>query len=370
VPDQAGDYEWRGEGEEAEIMIYAPDAPTAEAAFEASLPAASLPGVVNPVYTASSFGHARSAGSNLDVGWVAASGTHVAPDLFSAPARGLLLVAASSTVALGVPPGEIQDFITRGLSEVALPRLGEAEARAAAEGGALWAAEEGLISEEELALFGVLTTGELDALPRRALSAGARDFDRYRSLEIYQVTEILDTEEADALGLNPGALVIVTSTAPEDLGRLTLAAHRERILERVWREEFGATAELPAAPLGTVEASDLLAAVQTIANYSDARAALRLYALRRALAETGGLELLAAWRLGGLAQESDVILHRQRLAATSTGEALVTRNFVATGTGAMRESAPPFGPDLEEGRWAWEEAGLLERVAALGPAGG
>jgi tRNA-splicing ligase RtcB len=369
VPDQTGDYEWRGEGEEAEIVIYAPDAPTAEAAFEVSLPAARLPGVVSPVHVASSNGPARSAGRTLDVGWVAASGTHVAPDLFSAPARGLL-VAGASAGDLGVPPGEIQGLITRGLSEVALPRLGEAEARAAAEGGALWAAEEGLISEEDLALFGVLTTGELDALPRRALSAGARDFERYRRPEIYEVTEILDTEGADALGLNPGALILVTTTAPEDFGRLTLAAHRERLLERVWKEIFGAPAELPAAPLGTVEASDLLAAVQTVANYSDARTALRLYALRRALAETGGLEFLAAWRLGGIAQESDLILHRQRLAAAGRGKALVARNFVATGTGAMRESAPPFGPDLEEGSWAWEEAGLLERVASLGPVGG
>ena len=229
MPDQAGDYEWRGEGDEAEIVIYAPDEPTAEAALETSFPAARLPGVVSPVHVASSFGPASSAGPNLDVGWAAVSGTHVAPDLFSMPARGLLLVADASAGGFGVPPGEIQGLITRGLSEVALPRLGEAEARAAAEGGALWAAEEGLISEEDLALFGILDAGELDALPRRALSAGARDFDRYRRLEIHEVTEILDAEAADALGLNPGALILVTTAAPGELGRLTLAAHRERM---------------------------------------------------------------------------------------------------------------------------------------------
>jgi hypothetical protein len=136
-------------------------------------------------------------------------------------------------------------------------------------------------------------------------------------------------------------------------------------MERVWREDLGATPELPAAPLGTVEASDLLAAVRTTANYSDARAALLLYALRGVLAEAGGLELLATWRLGGLAQENDVALHRQDLASTGRGEALAARNFVATGTGAMRESAPPFGPNFEEDRWPWEEAGLLELVASL-----
>jgi tRNA-splicing ligase RtcB len=370
VPDQAGDYEWRGEGEEAEIVIYAPDAPAAEAAFEESLPAARLPGVVNPVYVVSNFSPAPSVGRALDAGWIVASETHAAPDLFSAPARGLLLVAGASATGLGVPPGEIRGFITHGLSEVSLPRLGEAEARAAAEGGALWAAEEGLISEEDLALFGDLTPGELDALPRRALSAGARDFDRYRRLGVYKVTEILDTEGAEALGLNPGTLVFVMRTAPEDLGRLTLAAHRKRLMERVWTEDFGATPELPAAPLGTVEAADLLAAVRTAANYSDARAALLLYALRRALAEAGGLELLAAWRMGGLSQENDVVFHRQKLAATGRGEVLAARNFVAAGTGALRESAPPFGPDFEEDSWAWEEAGILELMVSLELAGG
>jgi hypothetical protein len=155
-------------------------------------------------------------------------------------------------------------------------------------------------------------------------------------------------------------------TGPEDLGRLALTAHRERILDRIWSGDFGATAELPAAPLETEEAADLLAATQAIAAYADAIAALRLYELRRALAGEGRLEPRAAWLLGGLAQEDGLLLHRRNLATVEREDALVARNFVAVGTGAMRASAPPFGPNTEEDSWAWEEAGLLERVASLG----
>ncbi len=355
--EHAADFEWRGEGEDAEIILYAPDAATAQQVFEQTLPAATLPGVLSPVQAAAS-------GSGL--GWISASETHGAPDLISAPARGLLLVAASAA-ELGVPPGEAVNFILRNLSEVSLPRFGEAEVRRAAEAGAFWAAEEGLISEEDLALFGDHAPGEPDALPRRALSAGVRDLDRPGRTSIYGVVEILDTERAEVLDLSTGALALSVQTGPEDLGRLALAAHRERILDRIWSGDFGATAELPAAPLETEEAADLLAATQAIANYADARAALRLYELRRALDGEGRLELRAAWRLGGLAQEDGLLLHRRNLATAERENALVARNFVAAGTGAMRASAPPFGPNPEEDSWAWEEAGLLERVASLGP---
>jgi tRNA-splicing ligase RtcB (3'-phosphate/5'-hydroxy nucleic acid ligase) len=355
MAEHAADFEWRGEGEDAEIVLYAPDADTAERAFEQTLPAAVLPGVLSPV---------QAAASNSDLGWISASETHAAPDLTSAPARGLLLVISAE---LGVPPGEAENLILRNLSEVSLPRLGEAEVRRAAETGAFWAAEEGLISEEDLALFGDHSSGEPDALPRRALSAGVRDLDRPGRTSVYGVEEILDTERAEALDLNMGALVLSVQTGPEDLGRLALAAHRERILDRIWSEDFGATTELPAAPLETEEAADLLAATQAIAAYADARAALRLYELRQALAGEGRLALRAAWRLGGLAQEDGLLLHRRNLATVEREDALVARNFVAVGTGTMRASAPPFGPNSEEDSWAWEEAGLLERVASLGP---
>ena len=356
--EHAADFEWRGEGEGAEIVLYAPDTDAAERVFERTLPAAALPGVATPVYTAV---------SSRDLGWVAASETHAAPDLFSAPARGLLLVAGASAADLGVPPGEAGDAVLRSLSEISLPRLGEAEVRRASEAGALWAAEEGLIPEEDLELFGVHAPGEPDALPRRALSAGVRDLDRRGRIAVYGVAEILDAERAEALDLSPGALVLSVEAGPEDLGRLALAAHRERILSRVWGGDFGATAELPAAPLETEEAADLLAATRAVANYADARAALRLYELRRALVAEGGPALRAAWRLGGLTQKDDLLLHRRNLALAEAGSALVTRDFVAAGTGAMRGSAPLFGPNAEGDTWAWEEAGLLERVASLGP---
>ncbi len=355
--EHAADFEWRGEGEDAEIILYAPDADTAGQVFEQTLPAATLPGVLSPV---------KAAASGSELGWISVSETHAAPDLISAPARGLLLVGASAA-ELGVPPNEVENFISRNLSEVSLPRLGEAEVRRAAEAGAFWAAEEGLISEDDLALFGYQTSGESDALPRRALSAGVRDLDRPGRTSVYGVVEILDMDRAEALDLSPGALILSVQTGPEDLGRLALITHRERILDRIWSGDFGATAELPAAPLETEEAADLLAATQAIANYADARAALRLYELRRALAGEGRLELQAAWRLGGLAQEDGLLLHRRNLATVEREDALVTRNLVAAGTGAMRASAPPFGPTSEEDSWVWEEAGLLERVASLGP---
>jgi tRNA-splicing ligase RtcB (3'-phosphate/5'-hydroxy nucleic acid ligase) len=355
--EHAADFEWRGEGEDAEIILYAPDAATAQRAFEQTLIAADLPGVLSPV---------QAAASNSDLGWISASETHVTPDLISAPARGLLLVAASAA-ELGVPPGEAESFILRNLSEVSLPRLGEPEVRRAAEAGAFWAAEEGLISEDDLALFGYQSSGEPDALPRRALSAGVRDLDRPGRTSVYGIAEILDTERAEALDLSTGALVLSVETGPEDLGRLALTAHRERILDRVWSEDFGATTELPAAPLETEEAADLLVATQAIANYADARAALRLYELRRALAGEDRLEWRTAWRLGGLVQEDGLLFHRRNLAALEREDALVARSFVAVGTGAMRASAPPFGSNPEGDSWVWEEAGLLERVASLGP---
>jgi hypothetical protein len=58
-------------------------------------------------------------------------------------------------------------------------------------------------------------------------------------------------------------------------------------------------------------------------------------------------------------------LRRSRL-----GGALVAGRTVAAGTGGMMESAPSFGAvSGEDGRWAWEEAGLLLRRAILEPVG-
>ena len=52
--DQAEEFVWSGEGEDAEILVRAPDETTAERASERALPAARLPGVHSPVHAAAS----------------------------------------------------------------------------------------------------------------------------------------------------------------------------------------------------------------------------------------------------------------------------------------------------------------------------
>ncbi len=356
------DFEWRGEGENAEIVLYAPDAPIA--AFEKNLLATRLPGVVSPVYAAaSSFGLTRSFGWESNLGWVVASETHVAPDLISAPEWDLLLTADAPVGSLGAPE-EVPRLIRRRLSEVALPNINDAGVRRATESGALWAVEEGLIEEEDLPLFDV-GAGDADALGRRALAAGAQDWTRPGQVRALRVAEILDSEGAEALGLDREALALTVLAGGEDLGRLALALHRERIFARASGGDFGSPDDLPAVPMDAEEAQDLLAATHAAANYTAGRAALVVYALRRALGAVGTVNLRAAWAVGGLEERDGRTLHRNRLAAVGVREAIVAGSTVAAGTGAMYQSAPPFGPGFEEDRWAWEEAGLLERVAVL-----
>ena len=78
MAEHVAEYEWRGEGEEAEIVLYAPDDP----AFERAMPVAKLPGAESPVYAAA---------SPQGFGWAASSATHAAPDLLSVPISSLLL---------------------------------------------------------------------------------------------------------------------------------------------------------------------------------------------------------------------------------------------------------------------------------------
>lgn len=359
--EHAADYEWRGEGENAEVFVYASNDATAERALKRVLPAACLPGVVTPVYVAA---------SDSGLGWVAASETHAAPDLFSAPSWGLLLVTGATESDFGVPPGEAEGWVLGTLSEASLPRLGERDIRRAAESGAPWAAEEGLIEEEDLLLLAEEADGDADALGRRAVAAGARDWTRPGRVDTLRVTEILDSEGAEALGLDAGTLSFVVSAGAEDLGRLALSGHRERILARVWGGDFGATSQLPAAPVDTEEARDLIAASAAIKNYTAVRTALVVYAFRRGLKDAGALTLQAAWAVGGLGERDGLVVHRNELAAVEAGGALVAGRTVAAGTGGMMESAPSFGAvSGEDGRWAWEEAGLLLRRAILEPVG-
>jgi tRNA-splicing ligase RtcB len=354
LAEHVAEYEWHGDGEEAEVVLYAPD----DSAFERALPAATLPGVENPVYAAA---------SHRGFGWAVASTTHAAPDLLSAPLRGLLLVAGTRSDNLGVPPQELVQRVLRELPEARLPSLNESRAGRLCESGARGAAEDGLIEEEDLPLLDV-RPGDADAIGRRALAAAPREWAGGVEPDLRLVTEILDTEGAESLGLEEGALAIVVRIDAGDLGRLALAAHKERILSRVRSGDFGAAPELPAAPAGSGEAEDLVAAIHAAANFADARAARAVWMLRRILGEVaGGLDIRAAWRTGGIEEQDGRLVHRRGFAWAENGHVLVCGSYAVAGTGNMWASAPPFGVPDEEGRWPWEEAGLLERLATLDP---
>ncbi len=356
--EHAADYEWRGDGEEAEVVLYAPEERVADSAFDRILPTTRLPGVESPVYAAA---------SPEGLGWAAVSASHAAPDLVSVPARGLLLVADAALGDLGVQPEEVPRMLPRRLSEVRLPHLTGAGIRRICEAGARAAAEDGLIEEEDLPLLDP-RPGDADALGRQAISAGTREWDRPGEVRAYGVGEALDSEAAESLGLNQGTFALVVSAGAGDLGRLALAGHRERILSRVRGGDFGAEEDLPAATIDTEEAADLLAAVGAAANFADGRAALLVYALRRALEEFAGeLGVRAAWRIGGIEVREGSLAHRGNLASAGEGEVLVSGGSVVAGTGKMSGSVPPFGAPEDDGRHPWEEAGVLERWADLDP---
>jgi len=356
LAEHVAEYEWRGEGEEAEIVLYAPEEPD----FERVLPAAKLTGVESPVYAAA---------SPQGFGWAAASATHAAPDLLSVPLRSLLLVVGTRSENLGVPPQELMQRVLRELPEagVRLPSLNESGASRLCESGARAAAEDGLIEEDDLPLLDV-RPGDADTIGRRALAAAPREWAGGVEPDLRLVTEVLDTEGPESVGLEEGALALVVGVDAGDLGRLALAAHRERILGRVRSGDFGATPELPAAPAGSGEAEDLITALYAAANFADARAARALWMMRRILGEVaGGLDIRAAWRTGGIEEQDGRLVHRSGLAWAESGHVLVCGSYAAAATGNMWASAPPFGVPEEEGRWPWEEAGLLERLAMLDP---
>jgi tRNA-splicing ligase RtcB len=356
--ERAADYEWHGEGEEAEVVLYAPGERIADSSFDRILPATSLPDVESPIYAVA---------SPDNLGWVAVSATHAAPDLASVPVRALLLVADAALGDLGVPPEEVSRLIPRQLSEVRLPQLTGAGIRRICDAGARAAAEDGLIEEEDLPLLDPLP-GDADALRRQAISAGTREWDRLGEVRAYEVGEVLDGEAAESLGIDEGTFALVISTGAGDLGRLALAGHRERILRRVRGGDFGAGEDLPAAPLDAEEAADLLAAVGAAANFADSRAALLVYALRQALEEFAGeLGVRAAWKIGGIEVRDGPLAHRRNLASAGEGEVLVSGGSVVAGTGKMSGSVPPFGAPEDDGRYPWEEAGVLERWADLDP---
>ena len=362
--EHAEEYAWSGEGEGAEVLVYAPDETAAQRAFGRTLTAALLPNVRSPVFAAASAD---------DFGYVAVSETHVAPDLISPPSRRLFLVADATAENLGMSLRDVHDFVLRGLAEAgpSLPSPNEAGIRRYCEEGAAATAEDGLIEEEDLAHLAPVE-GDPDALGRRALAAGSRDWDGRFGLDVAVVGEVLDTEGAEVLDLRPGTLALAVRVDGGDLGRLALSLHRDRIFTRIRAGvDLGADEDLPAGPAGSEEAGDLTAAVRAASNLVDARAARAAYALRRVLRDlAGGLEVRASWRVGGFEERDGLLIHRRDLAAVGEGEPLISGGTVAAGTGKMWWSAPPFGVPEEEGRWPWEEADLLGRWAVLDPAGG
>jgi tRNA-splicing ligase RtcB len=351
LAEHAAEYEWRGEGDEAEIVLYAPDD-----ALERVLPAASLPGAESPVYAAA---------SQSGFGWAAVSTTHICPDLLSAPLRGLLLVAETRSENLRGNPRGLMNRILRDLPEAGsrLSSLNEAGVGRLCEWGARAAAEDGLIEEGDLPLLGT-RPGDDDALGRRAIAAGPREWEEGVRPEPRIVGEVFDAEGAESLGLAKGALAMVIRVDAGDLGRLALAAHRARILGR--SENFGASPDLPSAPVESGEAQDVVTALYAAANFADARAARTVWMLRRLMGEAaGGLDIRAAWRAGGVEERDGRLVHRRSLALLGDDDVLVSGSFAAAGTGNMWSSAPPFGVPENEGRWPWEEAGLLQRLTAL-----
>jgi hypothetical protein len=359
MAERTGDYEWRIEGEETEAILYAPD----EAALgyprlrEDVEAATGMPGVDAPVYAAA---------SPYGSGWVVSSGSHVAPGLVSVPRIGLL-VAASTSNGTGFRPEELSRLLARRIPEVSMPGLGDSALRAACESGAGWAAEEGFIGEEDLGLFGTASErGEPDALGNRALTAGAREWDPRPQgmVRAFVVGDVLDSEALEEIGLYEGALVFEVSVGAGELGRISLDGHRQRMVSR----DFGDAERLVAAPAGTEEAVDLTASMRAAAEYANARASLLLYALRRAIREeAGALDLISCWLMGGLEEREVSTIHRHSLARLPRDATLECGDALCRGTGAMLGSAPAFGPHetRAEERWAWEEAGLLERAARL-----
>lgn len=358
MTEHANEFEWRREGEEAEVILNAPDASLAENALERALAFARLPGVASPVHAAA---------SPEGFGCVAASGSHASATLLSASERGALLVvdaAGSARPSSEELTGLATRVAMRELSTARTLAPSEAFVRRLCEEGAHAAAEEGLVEEEDLGFLSP-AAGDGDALGREALAAGVGGWRELPgTVRALVVVEVLDSDGADELGVERGSLALVVQSGAGELGRLALAAHRDRVRAR--SGEFGMRAESAAAPLESGEARDLLAASGAAANFADGRMAMVLHAVRRAVGEAvGEPRLRAAWRIGGVEESGGVATHRMGLASVADGRAFVSGGVLGCGTGNMSLSAPPFGVEERDGRHAWEEAGLLARWARM-----
>lgn len=377
--DHSGEFEWRGDGEEAEVVVYAPDAEAARRGFERAMRAASLPGARSPVYVVSS--------SPGEYGHAVVSESHVAPDLASAPGRAVLLCAEGSAADfarnLGVSPEEVRRELPRRLGEArySLPRLNAAGVRRMCEYGALAAAGSDVISEDDLSLLTPFPEADPDSIGGRAIAGGGRDWDVAEAkTTALAIAEILDRDALDDLGLEPEQLVIHLEVGRGELGRLAFASHRERVRERVLGGAFdrvGDGSTLYAAPRDTEEAQDFLTASAAASNFADSLASLAIFILRRALRDVaGGLSVRASWRVGGASRDGAATktIHREGLASVAEGEAVFCGytggedgGVLSRGTGGMYGSGPAFA--MRETRSPWQECGLLEEIAVLGPPG-
>ncbi len=354
MTEQANEFEWRREGEEAEIVVNAPDSSIAEIAMQKAAPFATLPGVTNPVHAAA---------SPESFGCVVASETHASATLFSPPERSVLLVVDAS--GPGRPsPEELTGIAMRALSDARTTAPSERYVRRLCEEGGRAAAEEGLMGEEDLVFF-PSAPGDADALGRRAIEAGVRGWRELpESVEALVVAEVLDPAGLDELGLERGSLVMVLRSDAGELGRLAISSHRDRIQSRAGG--FGMECGPVAAPLDSEEALDLLSASNAAANFADGRMASTLYAIQNSVTEAvGEPRIRASWRIGGIQEDGGVATHRTGLASVAEGRAVVSGGVLGCGTGNMYRSAPPFSVMEYDGRHAWEEAGLLVRWARL-----
>lgn len=381
--DHSEEFVWRGDGEEAEIVVYAPDADLARQGFVRARRAAALPGAESPVFCAiseSGYGH------------VLRSPAGVSPGLASPPERGLLLAAELPARELARRLGVEEERVGRevlrrfGDSVGGLPRPDAATLRRVCEVGAEVAAGEGVIEEEDLAFLGPLP-GDGEAVGRRALLAGEREWGEvFAEIEPLRAVEVLDSEGFERFGVEPDVLLLRLRVGSGDLGRLAFRAHRERIAARVLSGTFDRVADptdgaqsLPVAPAGTEEVRDFLLASAAAANYADALISLSLLVCRRALGDVvGGLSVRTSWRVGGVLEEDGASTHRDGLAAAGEGDVLAVAarpgsepgGALCAALGTMGASAPPFSvQEDDEGRWPWEEVGLLGRLARLGAYG-
>ncbi|CAN5662042.1 hypothetical protein BH20ACT10_BH20ACT10_11000 [soil metagenome] len=361
--DHSEEFIWLSDGEEAEVSVVAPDELTAEAAFGRASVAARIPGAVSPVHVAA----VPERG-----GWAAASDTHTAPDLISVPSRSILLVADTPASGLGFPPEEAMNEILRiGLPELSTVRMNAAGVGRMCEFGAEAAAEDAMIEEEDLEFLTPFSAADSDSLGRRAISAGEREWNEGVSIRLYEVGEVFDSDGMESLGVEAGMLVVEVGVGAGELGRIGASLHRERISARIESGDFDPPEDLPSAPLETEEASDFLLASRAAANFADGRASLAVFALRRAMREMAGrLDVRAAWRVGGVGEGGGFVVHRRGFAEAGEGAAVVSGGVLSGGMGTMYANAPPFGLSMEDGRWLWEEAGLLGRWAALDLLGG